>query len=351
MKKTLLPVLITLFILSIQSCKKDENKNYDIPTTYNFNNVDYSGQKTRISMIDVLVAEVRKGGTTQLNGSWLLDLYRNTNNPFPNDTLNLNTSGKQLKDKTFLSEQAVLENWLTEAATSSLSNATTATVGNVGTLTNGSNKILVDATGKEYKEAVEKGLQGALIYYQITAVYLSDDQIGAQVAIADRQHHWDEAFGYYGVPVDYPTNTTGLKHVGKYCNDRNALLQNGTATMNAFLKGRAAINNNDNQIVTEQVAIIRDNIERGWAGTAVHYLNGALANIANDGPRHHNLSEAYFIIKGLKYNPTKKASDAQIQQLLSYFGNDFYSVTTTNLQAAKDLLSSIYGFDAVKDQL
>ncbi len=351
MKKLTIPVLLAIFILSIQSCKKDDNKSYDVPTTYNFSNVDYSGQTTRIKMIDVLVAEVRKGSTTQLNGPWLLDLYSNTNNPFPNDTLNLNTSGKQLKNKTFLTEQSVIENWLSEAATSSLSNANTATVGNVGTLVNGANKILVDATGKEYKEAIEKGLQGALIYYQITAVYLSEDQIGAQVAIGDRQHHWDEAFGYYGVPVDYPTNTSGLKHVGKYCNDRNALLQNGTATMNAFLKGRAAINNNDNGTVTEQVAIIRDNIERGWAGTAVHYLNGALANIGTDGPRHHNLSEAYFIIKALKYNPTKKVTDAQIQTLLSYFGTDFYSVTTTNLQAAKDLLSTIYGFDAVKDQL
>ncbi|MBP6730804.1 MAG: DUF4856 domain-containing protein, partial [Chitinophagales bacterium] len=349
MKKLTFPLLLTIFILSIQSCKKDDNKSYDIPTTYNFSNVDYSGQTTRIKMIDVLVAEVRKGSTTQLNGPWLLDLYSNTNNPFPNDTLNLNTSGKKLKDKTFLTEQSVIENWLTEAATSSLSYTTTATAGNVGTLVNGANKILVDATGKEYKEAIEKGLQGALIYYQITAVYLSEDQIGAQVAIGDRQHHWDEAFGYYGVPVDYPTNTSGLKHVGKYCNDRNALLQNGTATMNAFLKGRAAINNNDNATVTEQVAIIRDNIERGWAGTAVHYINGALDAVGtgNAGGLHHNLSEGYFIIKALKYNPTKKVTDAQIQTLLSYFGTDFYSVTTTNLQAAKDLLSTIYGFDTV----
>jgi hypothetical protein len=350
MKKITLPFLFLTLVIALQSCKEPK-KVYTIPTTYNFSNANYSTSTARVNMITAFVTEVRKGTTATLDAAWLKNLYSNTNNPYPNDTLNLNTSGVQLKDQTLLTQQSVLEAWLDGAATSSLSNGTTATSGNPGVLTNGTSKYLVDATGKEYKEAVEKGCQGALIYYQITAVLLSDNQVGSGVAIGDRQRHWDEAFGYYAVPVDYPTNTSGLKHVGKYCNDRNALLNNGTATMNAFLKGRAAINNDDNEVVTEQVAIIRDNIERGWAGTALHYINGALANMANDGARHHNLSEGYFIVKSLKYNPTKKASDAQVDQLLALFGDNFYNTTTVDLQAAKDLLSTIYGFDAVKDQL
>ncbi len=350
MKKNALVLLLATLIISIQSCKKDNN-DYTVPTTYDFSNVDYSGQTNRIKMIDALVTEVRKGSVpgTVLNAQLLKNMYSNTGNPFTNDTLN--TSGKQLKDKTFATEQAVLEAWLDGAAAASLTNNNTATAGNSGVLANGANNILVDENGKEYKEAVEKGLQGALIYYQITAVYLSEDKIGAQIALADRQHHWDEAFGYYGVPVDYPTNTTGLKHVGKYCNDRNALLNNGTATMNAFLKGRAAINNGDDATLTEQVAVIRENIERGWAGTALHYINGALTNFSNTGSRHHQLSEGYFIIKSLRYNPAKKITDQQIQTLLDYFGDNFYNISETDLQNAKNLLSTIYGFDSVKDQL
>lgn len=349
MKKSVFYLFALAIILSFNSCKKETLK-YDVPTTYNFSNVDYSGQTYRLAMITALVNEVKKGNTpgTVLNAQLLKNMYANSGSPFANDTLN--TCGKQLKDKTFATEQSFLETIFDEAAATSAAN-TTAANGTAGIITNGTKSYLVDANGIEYKEAVEKTLQGALIYYQITAVYLSEDKIGKQVALADRQHHWDEAFGYFGVPIDYPTNTTGLQHVGKYANDRNALLGNATAVMNAFLKGRAAINNDDNTTVTEQVAIIRENLEKGIAATAVHYINGALANVSDAPTFHHNMSEGYFLVKSLKYNPAKKITDTQIQTLLNYFGTNFYTVSTTDLQAAKNLLSTIYGFDAVKDQL
>ncbi|MBK7148287.1 MAG: DUF4856 domain-containing protein [Bacteroidetes bacterium] len=349
MKNLINCIYISLFVFLCSSCKKDP-VGYDIPTTYNFNNVDYSGQTYRLAMLTALVSEVKKGNTpgTIVNAALAKNMYSNTGNPFTNDTLN--TSGKQLKDKTFAADQSVLEAYIDAASVASAANAT-ASNGTAGIVTNGTKNYLLDANGIEYKEAVEKTLQGALVYYQMTAVYLSEDQIGAQVALADRQHHWDEAFGYFGVPVDYPFNTTGLQHLGKYANDRNALLGNATAVMNAFIKGRAAINNADNATVNEQVVIIRENVERGVAGTAVHYINSALANISDAPTLHHNLSEGYFLIKSLKYNPAKKISDTQIQTLINYFGGNFYTISTTDLQAAKDLLSNIYGFDAVKDQL
>lgn len=350
MRKHIIPVVLVIFTLAIQGCKKDKTTNYEVPTTYNFDGVNYSGQTYRLAMITELVNEVKKGNVagTLLNAQLLKNMYSNTGSPFLNDTLN--TSGKQLKDKTFATDQIALETVFDAAATASAANAIAAN-GTAGIITNGTRSYLVDENGLEYKEAVEKTLQGALIYYQITAVYLSEDKIGAQVALADRQHYWDEAFGYFGVPVDYPTNQTGLLHIGKYANDRNALLGNSTAVMNAFLKGRAAINNSDNETVAEQAAILKEQIERGVTATAVHYINGALTNIADAPVFHHNASEAYFIIKSLKYNPSKKVTDTQLQTLINYFGGNFYNVTTTDLQSAKNLLSTIYGFDAVKDQL
>lgn len=350
MKNSIFALVAFSIAFGFQSCKKDNNTDYDVPSTYNFTNVDYSGQTYRLAMITALVNEVKKGNTpgTSINGTLAKNMYDNTGSPFANDTLN--TSGKKLKDKTFAADQAVLESYIDAAAAVSAANAN-ASNGTAGILTNGTKNYLVDAAGIEYKEAVEKTLQGALIYYQITAVYLSEDKIGAQVPLADRQHHWDEAFGYFGVPVDYPSNNIGLQHIGKYANDRNVLLGNATAVMNAFLRGRAAINNGDNATVTEQAAIIREHVERGIAGTAVHYINGALANVSDAPTLHHNLSEGYFLIKSLKYNPEKKISDAQIQSLLNYFGSNFYTISTIDLQAAKNLLSTIYGFDSIKDQL
>lgn len=350
MKNTIFALVACSIAFSFQSCKKDNNTDYDVPSTYNFTNVDYSGQTYRLAMLTELSTEMKKGNNsgTIVDANVLLNMYANANNPFANDTLN--TSGKQLKDKTFTTERNLIEGYLNAHASASQSvspgNNGTAGVVQVGTV-----KYLFNANGQEYVQLVEKGLFGSLIYYQIAAVYLGDDKMGTQVAAADRQHHWDEAFGYFGVPTDFPANTTGTKFIGKYCNDRNALLGTNAAIMNAYLKGRAALNNDDEAAVTEQIAIIRENIEKVLAGTAIHYINEALANVGNDAVRNHTLSEALAFARALRFSPTKKISDSQQNQIDTYFGSNFYTVSTTDLQAAKDLLSTIYGFDSIKDQL
>jgi len=294
-----------------------------------------------------------------ISATKLQNMYINSASQFTDNALN--TSGIQLKDETNNTFQFVTEteaNFIEAEAASitAASNPTTTTASNgtKGKLISPARAILVNANGFEYKELVEKGLMGAILYdkamNKLNNISAFDNTtiVNNQTA---QEKAWDEAFGYFGVPVDYPANTTGLQHLGKYANDRNALLGNSTAVMNAFIKGRAAINNADNATVNEQVVIIRENVERGVAGTAVHYINSALANISDAPTLHHNLSEGYFLIKSLKYNPAKKISDTQIQTLINYFGGNFYTISTTDLQAAKDLLSSIYGFDAVKNQL
>lgn len=349
MKKTILPLLALSLAFFIQSCKKD-TASYDIPTTYNFTGADFSASTTRLAMISALVSEIKKGNVsgTPVNAQLLKNMFSNTGSPFTNDTLN--TSGLQLKDQTALADQSAIETIFDNAAAANQANATAAD-GTAGFLTGGTKSYLVDANGREYKEATEKALQGALIYYQITAVCLSESKVGEQVAMAERQHNWDAAFGYFGIPIDYPTNTAGTQQVGKYANDRNTLVGNATAVMNAFLKGRAAINHGDNETVTAQIQIIRENIEKGIAATTVHYINASLANVSDAPTYHHNMSEGYYLVNSLKYNPVKKISDTQIQTLLSYFGSSFYATNLADLQSAKDLLSSIYGLDAVKDQL
>lgn len=349
MKKLTIPLLALLFIFSFQSCKKDALV-YDVPTSYNFSNVDYSGQTACLSMLTELSNEMKKGNTSgvSVNAQKLKDMYANANSPFADGALN--TSGKNLKDKTFATEQSIIEGFLDAHALISQS-VSAGSNGTAGVVANGTSKYLCNESGMEYTQLVDKGLLGSLIYYQITAVYLGEDKTGPQVAFADRQHHWDEAFGYFGVPVDFPTNATGIKFIGKYCNDRNGLLGTNAAIMNAYLKGRAAIDNGDNETVNEQIAIIRNNLEKVIAGTAVHYINEALTNISNDAVRNHSLSEGIAFARALKFSPTKTISDAQLAQIETYYGTNFYTISTTNLQAAKDLLSTIYGFDTVKDQL
>lgn len=350
MKKIILTLLTFGFMISFYSCKKDKNDRYDIPTTYNFSGASYSGQTTRLSMLTEMADTMKLGNTTGvvLNAQKLKDMFSNTGNPFGNTALN--GSGKQLKDKTFPTEQTNFESYMDLLAAASQSSQAGSN-GTAGVVTSGTKKYLSDANGFIYYQIIDKGLLGALIYYQITAVYLSEDKVGAQVALADRQRYWDEAFGYFGVPIDFPANTTGIKYIGKYANDRNAVLGTNAVIMDAYLKGRAAINNADNATVNSQVAIIRDNLENVIAATVVSYINQSLTNAGDNALRNNSLSEALAFTRALKYNPAKKISDTQIQQLESYYGTNFYTVSLTDLQAAKTLLSSVYSFDAIKDQL
>jgi hypothetical protein len=172
------------------------------------------------------------------------------------------------------------------------------------------------------------------------------------------EHHWDEAFGYLGVPIDFPTNTDGLAFWGKYVNGRNALLETNTGIMDNFLKGRAAISNDD--LESRDAAIIE--VQKYWelssAGTAIHYLNSALANFNDDAIRNHALSEAVAFVYALQFNENKKVTNANVSEILTKIGGDsnfadmnFYTITETDLNAAKDLLSTYYNLESVKDSL
>ena len=158
MKKSLLPLLVLGLALTIQSCK---DKDYSVPSTYNFSNVDYSGQTIRLAMIDALVDAVKLGNTgAVLNTSQLKNMYSNTGNPF--GVAMLDTSGKQLKNKTFSADQATVEAWIDNAAVTSQTGGIGSN-GTAGIVTNGSKSYLLDANGFDYKEGVEKHLQGGLI--------------------------------------------------------------------------------------------------------------------------------------------------------------------------------------------
>jgi len=98
-------------IITIYSCKKDDpdTKTYDVPTTYNFDSVDYSGQTARLDMLGELSVEMKKGNTkgTPVSAVLLKNMYANVGSPFVKDSLN--TSGKKLKDKHFFRSKLFLK--------------------------------------------------------------------------------------------------------------------------------------------------------------------------------------------------------------------------------------------------
>jgi hypothetical protein len=275
-------------------------------------------------------------------------MFANESNPFANDTLN--TSGKRLSDKTFAPN---LDSYadLFDAAEAASKAEEPGENGKAGRIQNASGRnYLVNENGLEFKEAFEKGLMGACFMYQALSVYLdADGKLAEDLDVATQTHHWDEAFGYYTSSVNFPAE--GLRYWSNYGNGRDSLLNINDRILTAFLNGRAAALHEDRPAMLEAIVEVRAAWEDVAAGTAVHYLNGAKKNLADDGARSHQLSEAWGLIKGLKFNPSKRISDAQIETAIEHIGENFWEVTPAGLDSAIQLLSGIYGFDAFKDQL
>jgi hypothetical protein len=374
----------TLYSLAIAavlfntSCKKEEDPvtptdpttpgNYTVPTTYTYTAADFSASTKRIAMLGELTTYIRTTHVITSHGALdaqkLKDMYANVNSQFTDGELN--TSGIQLKDKTgnAFNAQAEIEANFDDAVQASVNAAadydtTTASNGVAGKLISGTRYILVDTAGFEYKEYIEKSIMGAVFYYQGTTILnniASFDNSTVTSGTTAQERAWDEAFGYFGVPVDFPTNVTGLKNWGSYCNSVSIALGGttniNTTIMNAWLKGRAAITNKDDAGRDAARNIVVSTWEKVGAARFITYTKGAKTNIAAPATFNHNLSEAIGFIRAFKYNSAKTISDADIDILLGYFKTsgsvNLYTVTTTNLDNAINKMAYLFNLDATK---
>lgn len=372
------------FMVAIFSgCGDDDtasNTKLEVPSSYVFerdgsSTVDYSGQTDRLNMLSEMKAYINKGDKGELvEAARLADMFANTNSPFADG--DLNSSTKKLEDKTFASEVQKVKDLFTAAQQASenvVANGTVASEGVAGRLQRGTttNFILVNEKGWEFTQFVEKGLMGSTFYNQIFNAYLTDGKIGdgvENVALVDgknyteMEHHWDEAFGYFGVPVDFPAGDPVLEDSERrfwanYTNSVDALLGTNSLLMDAYLKGRTAIVNKEYEIKNEQREAIYAGHELVAVAVAVHYINEAIGNF-NDGDTgnaFHHLSEGYQFVKALQYSPVKQISQTQIDKILNEdfgTGGDFWTASIEGLSAAKNTLVSVYTeLEPIKDQL
>lgn len=379
--------MLVIFILSaaaLSGCKKKgctdaEAENYnpeakkddgsctfaelEIPATYLFedasgnNTVSYSGQTERLNQLTEMTTYMKTGTTTVLSETALLDMFANSGGDGGGNFSF--TSTKKLKDKCFAADTIEYMNWMDSLAVASVDFASTASSGQSGTLTSGTSTYLFSQNGIEYTQLIEKGLMGAVFLYQATNVYFGEDEMNVDNTTAvdpsageyftEMEHHWDEAFGYFGVPVDFPGNTTDIRFWGKYCNTRNADLGCNAIMMNAFLKGRAIIQQQfETSLRDDEIYTLRRMWEKISAAQAVAYLEEAQSNFGTDNAKFlHELSEAYAFITALKYVPleTRVISYTEIDNLLeTVIGDNFWAVTTIDLTTAINELNSIYGF-------
>lgn len=354
-------IALSSLLLTTSACNKDKDKdeNYDIPTTYNFENVSYTGQLERLDMLGELGTYMRTAHVANapaLDASTLKNMYRNENSPFT--AANLNNSSKQLKDKTAMAYSEAVELWLDSmAAASAYTGMTSVEEGQPGLIfkNDGSAAYLLNSKGMEVLQIVEKGLMAACFYYQASAVYLGEGKMNVDNETVvpgegtDMEHHFDEAFGYFGAPIDFPTNTDGLRFWARYCDRRDPVLGTNSAIMNAFLAGRAAISNKDMARRDIEITRVRRYWEQVVGGTALNYLNSAKRSFNDDkAVVHHALSEGFAFIFSLKFGGDALISASEVDNILiALFGSadpleaNVYAVTETRITTAINALANV----------
>lgn len=341
----------------------------ETPITYEFTRngettVSYSGQNERLDMLEIIKSEILLKGDKgeAISEQALLDAFNNTSG---NGGGLFNTeSTKKLGNKAFqpdLDDQ-LFENMFADAAAASTAGQT-ASNGVAGLITRESkgSTVLVDKNGREFTQLIEKGIMGSVFYNQIYNTYFSDARTGDDVENTvlregknynDMEHHWDEAFGYWNPPLDFSSNWPSERKSedrfwSHYSTTVDPSLGTNSLIMDAFKEGRAAIVNNDLATKNAKKTEISEHLELVAAGTAVHYLNDALAalNSGNTGDAFHVMSEVWAFTNALRYNPNRKLSLEAIDEIMNQdlgANGNFWNVTSEGLNKAKATLVGAY---------
>ncbi len=342
------------------SCKYAtvEEAAYTTPSTYSFldangnSTVSYDGQTERLNQLEELITLVKTGSTTTLNAQVLKDMFANVGGN-GNGYFSF-TSSKQLKDKCFVLDQALIESYLDAAALASQSNGVQAADGQAGVLTTGSSTYFFDENGYDMKELIEKTIMGGVFMYQALDVYLGDAKMSVDNTTAvdpangsyytAMQHHWDESFGYLGVPVDFPS-TLSNRFWGKYVNSQNATLNSNADLMNNYLKGRAALGAGVYTDRDAAIHAIRKEWEEVSAYQAMSYINSAIGHFGSDDAKYlHALTEAYGFAWNLRYAPesTRRMSATEHTALMAMFNTNLWQMTVADLNAIKTAIDAKY---------
>lgn len=230
------------------------------------------------------------------------------------------------------------------AASEYLSN--TASVGAAGKLGN----YLVDERGIEVAQIIQKSLIGALQLDYIGNILL-DERLDADnhqtIGVKNYtqlEHNWDVAYGmltlnpvYLEGATDAARNTAEFG-AGSYIWEYNKA--NYAKIYPAFLKGRAAIVNNDRDQYQALATFIRTEFEKAIANAALGYLDKWKTG-TTDAARAHAIAEGIGFIYSLRFaelhGGNKMFSDEIIEGLIGST-NGFWDLDAAKINAAADAI-------------
>ncbi|HTF19480.1 MAG TPA: DUF4856 domain-containing protein [Chryseolinea sp.] len=393
-RRFLKPTICLLAAIAIASCDDDDDAKPDLRADLDYatlnHQTDYSEQFTNengASTVDLTEGNTlhkmfqalnyysssNTAANTAISASVLKNMFANSGNPFVDISTatisvtgaTLNASGLQLEDATASSKssseaQTVLTKLNTEfdnIAQASLSITETAASGKAGKL----GTYLVDTKGIEIIQIIQKSLIGALQLDYIGNVLLSQGLDADNHTLVDGkeysqlEHNWDEAYGLFTLSPAYLYNIVTQTAT---TNDTRATVEFGAGAYvweynktgyptiyPAFLKGRAAIVNNDKSEVAAQATIIRTEMEKAIARAALGYLDKWKTG-ESDGARAHAIGEGLGFIYSLRFatiHPADAAwSDGVINGLVGS-ANGFWDLDGTKINVASDAIKAKFG--------
>lgn len=297
------------------------------------------------------------GTGATLDATVLKNMFANTGSPF-SGTANagLNTSGVQLRGVTASSlsamdaekERQTIEAGFTAIATASKSVSATASEGKAGKL----GTYLVDEKGIEWAQIIQKGLIGAFQLDYISNVLLSDKNLSADnlTLVSGKKYtqleqNWDEIYGILTANPIYGAKATstssGESFMGSYIWEYNK--DDFPKIYPALLKGRAAIVNNDMNMLKAQVATLRPALEKAIAQAALGYL-AKWKSGTTDAARAHAIGEGVGFIYSLRYaklnNGDAAFSDGILNNLIYSAPNGFWGLTNAKVDAASTAIKT-----------
>jgi hypothetical protein len=290
----------------------------------------------------------------------LRDLFSNTGNPFVDistatvniDGEELNASGQNIEANVASSLAAsesdavrdYIKDLFDDIATASLSTNQAASKGVAGKVDN----YLVDAKGIEVTQVIQKSLIGAYQLDYIGNVLMDaglnadNSKLVAEENYTELEHNWDIAYGFLTLNPIYLRGATDASRktvefgAGAYIWEYNKASY--AKIYEAFLKGRAAIVNNDRSELETQATFIRTEFEKALANAALGYLEKWKLG-DTEAKRVHAFAEGVGFIYSLRFAELHGAdaefSDHIISDLTgSEFG--YWDLTVTEINHAAD---------------
>lgn len=319
--------------------------------------VDLSNGNNRYKMFQALNSYMSSSisGLKPIDATVLKNMFANTGSAFA-DSTKLNASGVQLRSTVATSwptadADAVRANFETtfgQLAEASKSVGAVGAPGKAGKIGN----YLVTAQGIEPSQVIQKSLIGALQYDYIANVLLTKGLDADNKAVVSGkpytqlEQNWDEAYGLLTLNPVYLAGSTDDKRgttefaLGSYIWEYNKASY--AKIYPAFLKGRAAIVNNDKTELKAQADFIKAEMEKAIAGAAVGYL-GKYLTATTDAARVHAMGEGLGFIYSLRFlnvnGGTAAFSDGLLVGLVGTAGG-VWDLTPAKINTASEAIKA-----------